>query len=63
MRKNLNDAFIESGAWIGNTYTGKLPSFRIDYILFSDYFNSYNYRTHRIKFSDHYPVSCYLKVE
>lgn len=61
--KYLNDAFVESGRGLGNTYSGKVPSYRIDYILYSDEFTSYNYQTYRVNLSDHYPVSCYLKLE
>lgn len=60
VRGNLEDAFIGSGRGIGNTYRGKLPSFRIDFIFHSPRFKSVNYQTHRIELSDHYPVSCGL---
>jgi endonuclease/exonuclease/phosphatase family metal-dependent hydrolase len=58
--RDLNDAFRESGRGLGNSYAGKLPSFRIDYILYDDHFRSVNYKTHRVNHSDHYPISCYL---
>jgi len=54
----LQDAFIESGSGFGNTYAGKLPSFRIDYILYDPYFQSINYLTYPVKYSDHFPISC-----
>ncbi len=60
VRGNLKDAFVESGAGIGNTYLGRLPSFRIDYILHSDRFEGYNFTIDKIDYSDHYPVSCKL---
>ncbi len=63
VRGNLNDAFVESGSGIGNTYIGKLPSFRIDYIFFSDHFKGYNFKVDEVDFSDHYPVSCTLLKE
>jgi endonuclease/exonuclease/phosphatase family metal-dependent hydrolase len=56
----LKDAFIGSGKGIGQTYHGKMPSFRIDYILYSNTFRSFNFEIHRIPFSDHYPISCDL---
>lgn len=59
---NLTDAFSESGSDLGRTYLGKFPSFRIDYILHSKNIRSYNYTTHDVSYSDHYPVSCYLKL-
>ena len=60
IRKNLKDAFVESGRGIGRTYVGKLPSFRIDYILHSKGFNSYNFKTINFRMSDHLPVTCIL---
>ena len=58
---NLNDAFIDSGFGISNTYHGILPSFRIDYILYSNKYRSYNYIRERVLYSDHYPISCILE--
>jgi endonuclease/exonuclease/phosphatase family metal-dependent hydrolase len=60
LRKGLNDAFVESGSGIGRTYVGKLPSFRIDYILHSQGFESYNFKTYDFVNSDHLPVSAEL---
>ena len=60
MKGKNKDAFVESGIGFGNTYIGKFPSFRIDYIFYDNAFESYNFRTQRVKYSDHYPVSCYL---
>jgi len=59
----LRDAFVRSGKGIGLTYVGKLPSFRIDYILYSRSLKSYNFRIHRIPYSDHLPISCCLKLK
>ena len=57
---DLKDAFVESGTGIGNSYLGRLPSFRIDYILHSSDFTGYNFTVDRVTYSDHYPVSCKL---
>ena len=57
---NLSDAFVESGEGISNTYRGKLPSFRIDYILYSDDFEAFNYIRHKVVYSDHFPISATL---
>lgn len=57
---SLTDSFLESGQGFGNTYSGKLPSYRIDYILYSDYFTSWGCRRDKINYSDHYPVSCWV---
>ncbi len=59
-RGKLRDAFVSSGKGIGQTYIGKLPSFRIDYILFSRKFKSSNFRIYDIPYSDHLPISCVL---
>jgi endonuclease/exonuclease/phosphatase family metal-dependent hydrolase len=63
VRGNLKDAFMDSGKGIGNTYRGSFPSFRIDYIFHSREFEAFNYQTNRIQLSDHYPVSCELKLK
>ncbi len=58
--QGLMDAFVQSGTGIGNTYLGKLPSFRIDYILHSPEYNSFNFHIDKVAYSDHYPISCVL---
>lgn len=60
---DLTDAFINSGKGVGRTYVGKMPSFRIDYIMHSPEFESYNFETVRFGQSDHLPVMCDLKIE
>jgi endonuclease/exonuclease/phosphatase family metal-dependent hydrolase len=60
VRGNLKDSFVSSGEGIGQTYIGKLPSFRIDYILHSNEFLSYNFQTYDVQYSDHLPISCDL---
>lgn len=60
VRGDLKDSFIESGKGTANTYNGKLPSFRIDYILHSPVFESYNFNVSTLNHSDHYPISCDL---
>ena len=58
---DLKDAFVESGFGISNSYNGKLPSFRIDFLLHSDSYSSYNYKRDRVPYSDHFPISCVIK--
>jgi endonuclease/exonuclease/phosphatase family metal-dependent hydrolase len=60
VRGKLEDSFTESGKGTANTYNGKLPSFRIDYILYSPKFTSYNFAVSSLDHSDHYPISCDL---
>ncbi len=58
--KGLSDAFRKSGNGFGNTYAGELPSFRIDYILYSDPLMAYQFRRTKIDYSDHFPISAWL---
>ncbi len=58
----LKDAFTEAGFGFSHTYNGILPSFRIDYILFSQRFKSVSYECDRIDLSDHFPVRAVLKL-
>lgn len=56
---NMSDAFIESGNGFSQTYIGgTFPSFRIDYILYSNELKSGNYKIDNILYSDHYPITC-----
>ena len=61
--KNLDDAFVESGTGFGKSYVGTFPSFRIDYLLHSNSYKAYNFRTIREELSDHFPVVCYLEKQ
>ena len=63
IRGKLKDAFVESGTGIGNTYLGKFPSYRIDYILHSDNIKSSHFETLRVNYSDHFPVRCNFYLE
>lgn len=58
VKGELKDSFTESGKGTANTYNGKLPSFRIDYIFYSPIFTSYNFKVSDINHSDHFPISC-----
>jgi len=62
VKGGLKDAFVESGQGIGNTYNGKLPSFRIDYILHDRIFESFDFKVGKQTFSDHFPVICKLSI-
>jgi len=58
LSKKLTDSFIESGKGFGKSYSGKMPSFRIDYIFHDKHFEGYDFTTHQeINASDHYPVT------
>jgi endonuclease/exonuclease/phosphatase family metal-dependent hydrolase len=60
LRGSLYDAFVCSGSGLGRTYIGKLPSFRIDFILHDIKYKSYNFKTYNYRMSDHLPISCEL---
>ncbi|MDP4282531.1 MAG: endonuclease/exonuclease/phosphatase family protein [Bacteroidota bacterium] len=63
MSQNLNDSYKEAGSgFLGSTYSGSFPSFRIDYILYSDTFTGYEYKKYGLDLSDHSPVSVKLKM-
>ncbi len=62
IRKELGDSFVESGAGFGNTYSGKFPSFRIDYILHHQDINSIYFKRTRTALSDHFPITAYLQL-
>jgi len=57
----LEDAFVNAGHGLGNTFSGNLPPLRIDFILYSyPDFQSFDFNSHKIHLSDHYPVSVSL---
>lgn len=63
VKRDLSDAFRESGNGFGRTYGGKFPSFRIDYIVNDPRFRTYDFRTMGDEdLSDHYPISCYFEM-
>ncbi|MEM7162152.1 MAG: endonuclease/exonuclease/phosphatase family protein [Bacteroidota bacterium] len=61
-RKLLEDAFVEAGNGIGNTYNGAFPSFRIDYILHDESFKAHKFKTHQEKYSDHHAIQATLEM-
>ncbi|MDR1226524.1 MAG: endonuclease/exonuclease/phosphatase family protein [Prevotellaceae bacterium] len=56
----LNDGFTDAGRGIMSTYISAIPSFRIDYILYSPKFYATAYYCPNLKYSDHYPLVCRL---
>jgi len=54
--KDLSDAFVESGTGFSHTYKGSFPSFRIDFILYSEPLESLNYKRLKFDASDHFPI-------
>lgn len=60
LNENLMDSYIEAGRGLGQTYIGKFPSFRIDYILHDSSFTAERYVTLPEKLSDHHPITANL---
>jgi endonuclease/exonuclease/phosphatase family metal-dependent hydrolase len=60
IKKGMNDAFSRAGHGFGNTYAGELPSFRIDYILYSEPFRAYQFERFKNDYSDHFPITTWL---
>ena len=54
--KNLQDAFLEKGSGIGNTFYKIGPTLRIDVCLPDKTFQVQQSKRDKIKLSDHYPV-------
>lgn len=60
----LNDAFVEAGNGLGLTYAGEsFPAFRIDFILKDPDMSAYNFEVFDVKYSDHYPIQCLIKLK
>lgn len=57
LAKERKDSFKESGKGFGATFIPLWPLLRIDYILYPKEFGSISHQTHKIKLSDHYPIS------
>lgn len=60
IRKGIHDAFRLAGGGFGNTYSGELPSFRIDYIMHDDALIPYEFERIKIDYSDHFPITTWL---
>jgi endonuclease/exonuclease/phosphatase family metal-dependent hydrolase len=62
LRNISDDAFQNAGTGSGRTYNGKLPSFRIDYMMHSKEMRTLDYSIGRIDASDHFPLSAELEL-
>ncbi|MBC7863116.1 MAG: endonuclease/exonuclease/phosphatase family protein [Bacteroidia bacterium] len=63
IRGDMKDAFIEKGSGFEKTYNGKMPAFRIDYILHSKEIETVSYKRIKESTTDHFPVSAYLRLK
>lgn len=59
---DLIDSFAESGRGLGITYNQNFFWFRIDHILHSGKMKSMNCSVDKVKYSDHYPLWCYMQL-
>lgn len=57
------DCFTQVGHGIKPTYAGKLPLLRIDYAWANDGVTPLNFKRHRWKASDHYPIILDFAIE
>lgn len=60
---SLTDAFAASGRGAGITYNQNFFWFRIDNILHSPNIKSMNCTVDKVRYSDHYPLWCYLQLQ
>lgn len=60
IRGDMEDAYLNSGSGAGTTYNGGLPFLRIDNIFYENQMIASDFIRHKVKFSDHYPISCKL---
>lgn len=56
LRKEMQDAFIESGSGLGTTFQFDMYPLRIDYIFTSTIFNVVEFKTIEQTFSDHHAI-------
>lgn len=54
--KNLQDAFLKKGSFIGRTFRYISPTLRIDYILPDKTFEVKQFQVIHVPYSDHYPL-------
>jgi endonuclease/exonuclease/phosphatase family metal-dependent hydrolase len=62
IKGDLHDAFAETGCGLGITYNMHRFLFRIDHILHSENIKAYNCTVGNQKYSDHYPVWCWMRM-
>lgn len=63
MKKGLKDAYVSTAFGPGITYYEDFFLFRIDHIMYSDNIKAYQAGRDKVKYSDHYPLKTYLKLE
>jgi len=56
LKLGFKDAFSKAGSGFGTTYRYNYLPLRIDFILTDKSFNVLNFKTYKVKFSDHFPI-------
>lgn len=62
IRGSLEDAYVSSGKGVGITYNENFFWFRIDNIFHSANLRPINCTVDKVRYSDHYPLWCYLEM-
>mgnify|MGYP001557404701 FL=1 len=62
LSEDLKDAFTQRGSGLETTYKGLFPSFRIDYLLYSDAMDCQSYRSYAEMPGDHKMISTRLNT-
>lgn len=62
IKKGLQDAFRSAGRGFGNTYSGELPSFRIDHIMVQEPLVPYHFKRIKVRYSDHFPITTWFSL-
>ena len=57
LAKDMKDSFRKRGIGFSTTYESQLPLLRIDYLMGTQEIQFKDHLTHRLSYSDHYPVS------
>lgn len=58
----LQDSFTEKGFGLGTSFNGSIPALRIDYIFSDKSLQVLNYKTHRVPYSDHFPITSNILI-
>jgi len=63
IKGDMNDAFLEKGSGLGNTYDFKFLPFRIDFIFTDESMDVQSFRSFKVRLSDHEPVMASFSLQ
>ena len=63
LRSRYKDAFQQAGRGFGKTYSGRMPSNRIDYIFHSEHFTAIDFFIQKEVLSDHQAIRAVLRLD